>query len=1000
MEENKKFDRIDIIKLIILGVFCVIFIKIIYMTVFKHEHYNELSQNKTYKEVPIQAPRGEIKDRYGRVIAGNRNSFAVHVSKDGISKLDKDNKTRANDISLELINLLEKNEEEYIDEFPIYIDNGKYFYTFDRKIREYKKDNEIPYELNAKQSFYYIVDEAIAENKIDASVRDLKPAEIQKKLNTAAIYPPILVSDWKFTEQRNKEDWIKSYKIEETTSNAEEAFEHIRKYYEIPNDVSNSDARKVMIVRDLLKSQGYIQYKPVTIAKDVNENTISQIEERALELPGISIAKEPIRYYPEGNLAAHTIGTMGRITEDQLAKKKDKGLTGYTKNDIIGQTGIEGFYDEKLKGKDGYKKVEVDSVGRVNKELVSVEPQSGDSVYLSIDKDLQKVAQDSLEHMVKVARSGGTFKSELGNYSASGKVAPNAQSGATIAIDVKTGDVLASASYPDYDPNLFAKGISSEDYDKLTPDNPNDYLGANSLSNLVTRGAFQPGSTYKMITAMAALDNGLSPNYAINDPGVVRFTPNGRPFADYTWHKSKRGHGYTNLYKALQESCNVYFYTISTGKNRVGGADPSVKVGPATLLEYTRMFGLDQATGLKNEIGESPGKVPNQADKLKNTENSLRYELRRKMIDVFTDITKEKNEVEYNERIDEIVSWTKENPSREAIMERLAKLNVKEEKIVEICDLAKFSYFNFGNWTDADTFNLSIGQGENAYTLSQMAGYVGAIANGGDLVEVSVVDKVISSDYSDIEVDTNKIEKIPFNDSENLKPIIEGMKLVSTQGTAKSVFGNFPIEVASKTGTAERSGKIPTKNEYDYLKDNLVSYGVDPQEAIKLGDKLKKEADEKEKVEFEKEEEKKLQEAQEKEDKKIFNFNKDEEEPAYKKQDFVPDNTDDAKAVYLRKAIKELSPKITNEDIDRFKQDYKSFAWAVAFAPANDPEIAVVTVIPQGQSSAFALLPTREILGQYFGLLGNKDVENPNNQAEVVNKRDENEMNFVSQLKK
>ncbi|MGL5506615.1 MAG: penicillin-binding transpeptidase domain-containing protein, partial [Paraclostridium sp.] len=609
-----------------------------------------------------------------------------------------------------------------------------------------------------------------------------------------------------------------------------------------------------------------------------------------------------IRYYPEGNLASHTIGTMGRITESQLASKEEKGITGYTKNDIIGQTGIEGFYDEKLKGKDGYKKVQVDSVGRVTKELVSVKPESGDTVYLSIDKDLQEVAQDSLARAVKANKSGGTFKSKFGDYTVGSKASSKAESGATIAIDVKTGDVLAMASYPDYDPNLFAKGISSEDYDKLKPKNPNDHLAANSLNNLATRGAFQPGSTYKMITGMAALDNGLSPTYGINDPGVVRFTPNGRPFADYTWHKSKRGHGYTNLYKALQESCNVYFYTISTGRNRVGGADPSVKVGPDELLKYTRLFGLDEPaggkTGLIEEIGESPGKVPNSKDKLKNTQNSLRYALQREMRDAFTDINKDKNPEEYNERIDEIVSWTRENPSREEIMERLAKLNVKEEKIVDICDLAKFSYFNFGKWTDADTFNLAIGQGENLYTPAQIARYVAAIANGGNLVDVSVVDKTISSDYSEVEIDTNEIKKIDFKDPENLKHLIKGMKLVSTQGTGKSVLGRFPVEVASKTGTAQRSGKIPTENEYEYLKSHLGSYGVDANEVLKLANKLKAEADEKAKEEFDKEQEEKLKQ-EEKESKKLFKFKKEEDAPK-QKAEFVPDKTDANKAIYLR----------------------------------------------------------------------------------------------------
>ena len=115
------------------------------------------------------------------------------------------------------------------------------------------------------------------------------------------------------------------------------------------------------------------------------------------------------------------------------------------------------------------------------------------------------------------------------------------------------------------------------------------------------------------------------------------------------------------------------------------------------------------------------------------------------------------------------------------------------------------------------------------------------------------------------------------------------------------------------------------------------------------------------------------------------------------KQEYVPDKSDAKKAVYLRLAIKELNDNITDEDIDRFKDSYKSFAWAVAFAPADDPEIAVVTVIPQGESSAFALLPIREILGQYFGLIND---ENPNNEAQVISRKEENEMNFVSKLKK
>lgn len=998
MDENKRFDRLDVIKYIIIVVLCIILAKIIYMTTFKHEHYNELASNKTYKEIPIKAPRGEIKDRYGRTLASNRNSFTIHISNDGVNKKDKSGKTKANEISLELINLLEKNKEEFIDEFPIYVENGKYFYTFDKKIRDYKLENEVPLELNAKETFYYIVDKAIKENKIESSVRNLEPAEIQKKLNSVGIYPPILVKDWKFTEQRNKEDWLKAYKIDNININAKNAFKEIRKYYEIPGSLSNTDARKIMIVRDALKSQGFVQYKPVTIAKDVNEKTISEIEERAIEFPGVSVAIEPVRDYPEKNLASHTLGTMGKISEDELAKKQEDGDTRYSKSDIVGKTGIERYYEDKLKGEDGYKKVEVDSVGRVSKELDVKEPKSGDTVYLSIDKDLQKVSDDSLEEIIKVARAGGTFTSVFGNYSTAGKTAPYLDSGAMLVIDVKTGDILASSSYPNYNPNLFATGISSEEYEKLQPKNPNDVLAANPLNNLVTNGAFQPGSTFKMVTGMAALEGGLSPTYAINDPGVIKL--GNRPFADYVWHHGRGNHGYTNLYKAIQESCNIYFYTVGTGYNWQEKKSLGIDTGPEKILEYAKLFGLNDNTGLQSEVGESKGQVPNKEDKLRNTENSLRIELDKKMRDAFTDITKAKNPDEYNERINEIVSWTKDNPSRNEIMKRLEKLHVKEDKITEITDFAKFNYFNFGNWSDADTFNLAIGQGENAYTPAQIARYVAAIANGGNLVEASVVDKTVSSDFKDVKVDTNKVEKIPFKDPNNLKELTQGMKQVATIGGGKSVFANFPIETAVKTGTAERSGKIPTENEYDYLISHMGSYGVSKDEAVKEANKLLKEANEKAKVEFEKEQKAEKQK-EEKESKSLFG-KKEEKTDTKTEAEFVPDNSEATKARYLRKAIKELNPKLTDDQIDAYKQDYPSFAWSVGFAPANDPEIAVVTVLPKGNSSSLALPPMREVMGQYFGLIDEKKnkEDKSNKEAEAAKEQDGNAMNFASQLKK
>ena len=1000
MEERKKVDRLSIIKNLILVAFVVILVKILYMTTFKYEHYTELAENKTYKQLLIKAPRGEIKDRYGRLLAGNKNLFTVQVSGDGIKRKDSNGKSMANDICLKLINLLEKNNEEYIDEFPIYIQNGKYYYTFDKSIREYKDNNNIPQDLDAKESFYYLVDKLVSEGVLTQDDRKLEVSKLQKKLNENGYYPPILVSKWLFTEEKNKQDWLESYGINDSKITAKKAFNKIRnsKSYQIDKVLSDSDARKILVVRDLIKSQGYSQYNPITIATDISQKTISQLEESAIELPGVSVAVEPVRYYPNTTLASHILGHMGKMPSGQEDKylNREEGKT-YSKGDTVGISGIEKSYEEQLRGVDGYKKVQVDALGRITRELDVSEPKSGDTVYLSIDKDLQEDTENALKGVLEALRVGGTYKSKYGNKTFS-SVAKNAASGAVIAIDAKNGDVLSMASYPNYNPNKFVNGISYEDYQALQPKNKNDVLAANPQVNLATQGVFQPGSTFKMVTGMAAIDNGLSPNYAIQDTGVIRLGgPKSRPFADLIWHKSRSNHGYTDLYKAIQESCNIYFYTIGSGKNYTGGKDPSVKVGAKGIIEYAKKFGLDDYTGLNEEIDERKGSVPNMAAKLETTKTLLRDYLTKEMANDFTDISKSKNPKEYENRIEEIVSWADETKTvgRVEAMERLTKMKVKEDRVETLADSIVFSYLNFAKWSTADTFNISIGQGENQYTPAQMARYVAAIGNGGNLVELSVVDRVISNDYNNVDIDENKVEKIDFNNPEKLKDLIEGMKRVSTQGSGKGIFGpNYPISVASKTGTAEKSGKIPTENEVEYLKSHMSSYGVSLDEAVKLAEKMKK-AREKELTEErinEIKEELKRKDLKEEERKSL-------EEELKDGVNVKLEDTDKVNASYLRKAIKELNPKITDEKIDSYKESYKSFAWAVAVAPADDPEIAVVAMIPQGESSSNAMLLIREVLGSYFDLDNNKGEKNNKNDENTGTIEKEN-INFVSQMKK
>ena len=746
MEENKIIERFKAIKIFLLCAFGVIILKMLYMNTVQHEYYTNLADNKTYKQVTIKAARGEIRDRYGRLLAGNTNSFVVEVSSDQLTAKGND----PNAVALKIINKLIENGEDYEDDFPITISkNGNFSYTYDKNVREYKEKNNIPSNLNAKETFYYLVDSLIEDGTLKKSDRDLEPAELQKKLNNNGYYPPILVKSFEFTDIKNKNDWLKSFvkklddgtKLEvKSTDSAKVAFQKIRQYYGIDESLSDQDARKILVVRNLIKSQGYRTYYPITLASNVSEETVAFVEENTTNMPGISISNEPIRHYPNGALASHVLGYVGKIPSTQLDDYLNNKEKSYKSDDIVGLTGIEATQEDHLKGIDGYKKVKVNATGKITDELEVKEPVSGDTVYLTLDMDLQKVAEEGLEKTIQVANNGGVYKSEYGDVATSGG-AKNAKTGAIIAVDVKTGEVLASASYPDYDPNLFVTGISSKDYEKLQPENPNDTLAASPLLNLVAQGVFQPGSTFKMITGMAALENGLDPNYTINDPGVIKL--NGQTFADAVWNKSKSNHGAVNLYKALQESCNVYFGIVGTGTNWLGGKDPGADVNSETILEYAKLFGLDEHTGLEDEITEVVGKVPSEEDKVNSTKISLRSYLNLNIIDSFTDID-ENDDEEMDKRIDEIVSWIDEDPTpgRGEVMSRLAKLNVKEDRIEDLTDSILFTYLKFARWTLSDNLNLAIGQGENAYTPSQVVRYVMAIANGGYLTDLTLTKKL------------------------------------------------------------------------------------------------------------------------------------------------------------------------------------------------------------------------------------------------------------------
>ena len=919
MEKKRFEDRYDVIGFMLIIVFSLIFLKLAYMTTIEGNTYLEEAQNKVYKKIPIEGPRGEIRDRFGRLLAGNRPSFTVQISKDEVGK------TRANEVATKLIKVLEENNEKYFDEFPILIQNDNYVFSFDEKIQDWKIKNNVPLEYDARQSFYYIVDELIKNGTINAE-RDADRVELQKLLNNNGYFPPIFVSKWKFAEQVKKEEWLAKYKIivgneqdsEINKITPKDAFEKVKKYYDIPEKLDNSSTRKILVVRDILKSQGYLQYQPIKIALDVKKETVSKIEELAMELPGVSIQVEPIRYYPNDNLSSHILGQIGKISQENEIEKyiKEKG---YSISDMVGKTGVERQFESRLHGIKGYKKVQVDAAGRLIKKIDIKNPVPGDTLYLTIDKDLQRVGEESLKNVLATIQRGGSYDSKWGSVKLrdAKRIYNKATSGAFVALDPKTGEVLAMASYPDYNPNMFSTGISPEDMKNLLPENKNDPLAPKPLYNIAAFTSVQPGSTFKMLTGLAGIENGLSPDYTLTDKGFIML--GNRSFGCWIWNEKHGTHGAVDLYRAIAQSCNYYFYCVSVGYDYSRNKPLPVKMKAEEVLKYARMFGLDEKTGI--EMEEIPGKVPNPEAKMKNTKKALGLALNRKIKEYFADISYDENKMEFEKRIDEIVSWTQENPGRNAIMKRLKDLNLREDKIIEVTDFIKYNYFNQANWKTGDTFNLAIGQGEHAYTPLQMARYISGIVNGGYKNKVSVIDKIESYDKMDLEKTKKVTEKIPLKKESNLSIIKKGMLDVTEEGTARATFANFPISVAAKTGTAQKSGRIPTPDEEEYLLSHMGSFNVNTSKVLELADK-------------------------------------------YEKQD----KSKYSRETYLRRAIFSLNPTITNEEVNRFKDSYDNFSWFVSFAPYDDPQIVVVSMIFQGGHGGYAAPIARDIIAQYFGL--------------------------------
>ncbi len=485
LAREEKKGRFIALVTIFVCLFLVFFLRLINIQVVNGQKYSEASTASTSTSA-VKATRGQILDRNGNVLVGNRQGNEIIFTASDFPSFSEIEKR--NNIILSLVKLFEENGAEWINELPITLDaNGNYQYIEDR----------------------------------ESDISRLKSRDMLH-LNKYAT--------------------------------ADDCMREIEERYSL-EDYSKADALKIASVSMNMKSNTFNTANPYTFAEDVSDEVVAVVKENSAFYEGVDVKIVTYREYTDGEIAPHILGVTGVINAEEYATLKAKG---YAMDDVLGKSGIEKVYEENLKGVNGIKTVTTSTDGTEETKIEGL--KNGDNIVLTIDSHLQKIAQDSLESKCKsigTANSGG---------------------GAVVVMNCKTGEVLAMASYPTYDLSTYY-----EDYSSLAKD------GNSPLYNRATLSTYAPGSTAKVSTAIACLEEGLVNSSTTKYCGY-NYPYLGHNFVCQIDHANRT----LSVRTALQDSCNTFFYYY-------GGE----KLGIDKMNMYREMLGLGQPTGI--EISENTG---------------------------------------------------------------------------------------------------------------------------------------------------------------------------------------------------------------------------------------------------------------------------------------------------------------------------------------------------------------------------------------------------------
>jgi len=823
MEKEKKFNRHNVLLIIMVAIFLIIGLRLYYLQVLNGQYYKNEANANANKVITVEAPRGLITDKNGINLANEVLGYnltytdTTQASTHIFATLQK------------VFSILDENGEVKTDSFPLKISPYRFEFT-----------SSDPKGIQIMQ-LRFLKDRGFQDAILKSKFKNKKETDLSSN-ETTELNNELLI----LTPEQIYNELIKKYGIIKGISSLQ--------IQETPDVI-----RRYLVVEDAIKMDFFSRYKSISIATNIKKDTSLIFEQSLSELPGIKVENQPMRQYPYGQLGSSILGYISKISPADKAKYSAKGYD--TSADYVGASGIESAMESSLRGDNGGKKVQSDSQGRVTSEFSSKKAVPGNNVQLTIDANLQYATENALNTEMKKLQNIG----RVNDLDVS-----NATRGAAVAIDIHTGGILALASMPGFNPNDFStsQGLTetqsqkyfNPDYAKLakadglsqslinymfpidTSIKGNTTIRKDKfdyypkyLYNYATMSLIPSGSTFKPMTAIAGLQAGvIDGNSTYRDLG-------GFDMGGGHWNPflTDGALGIVNVVSAIEKSSNPFFMNV--------GKLLRDKFGVDILAKYAWMFGLgadpkttNPGTGI--EINENFGQVYNTASQKnlsasqflltieedltlgvsgtgvkfpsidlydRDGDNTLIYngktlsqiktEIKNHIKDSVKDGTFSKNN--YLDLFNQLIAT---DPKYKA--QKFTDANIQA-----VVSDVYYQAVQTGNGSLSLPYNMyiaSIGQGMDNFTPLQMANYIATIANGGTRYKLHLVDNIKDSNGKLV----SKTKPLVLNKadlSETTRNLVmQGMNSVTgaggrTDGTASGALGNFPIPTGGKTGTAQ-----------------------------------------------------------------------------------------------------------------------------------------------------------------------------------------------------